>query len=86
MKLSCLTYVVEVLENCQTISKTRVIERHLKGIKKSVVRYELVHKVKRNTKIRVVVEKVGTGKHKFLSVMPHDNQSKPPKKRPVGRP
>ena len=48
----------------------------VKGKQKSIVQYELTHMVSKNKTIRVIVEKIGLGKIKFLSVMPHDKKSK----------
>jgi hypothetical protein len=76
MKLRCLPHAPEVITKCAVITDTRKITRKVKGVYKSGVRYELVHEVEKDIKIRVVVEKIGTGKHKFLSIMPHTNKSK----------
>ncbi len=76
MKLQCLTYAPQVIKECLTISETRKIEKRIKNKLKSGFHYELVSEVCKDKKIRVIVEKIGTGKHKFLSVMPHDRKSK----------
>lgn len=76
LKLMCLTHAPDVIKNCTIITETRKIRRKLKGKWKEGVRYELVHEIVAGKKIRVIVERLGTGKHKFLSVMPHDKKSK----------
>lgn len=81
LKLSCLKYVVEVIANCARVSETRNGYRNVRGVTKRVVRYELIHKVAANVRIRVILERVGSGRLTFLSIMPHDRKSKP-KKRP----
>lgn len=84
MKLKCLDYATEVISKCSVISETREAQRKIKGIFKKVIWHELVYEVKRGTKIRVIIEKRGTGKNVFLSIMPHNDRAKP-KKRPKGR-
>ncbi|MCL4353138.1 hypothetical protein M1615_01545 [Patescibacteria group bacterium] len=81
MKLQCLTHAPLVIRKCAFISETRLIERNIKGKKKLGVHYELVYEVKAGEKIRVIVEKIGTGKHKFLSVMRHNGRRKNKKHR-----
>ena len=81
MKLQCLTYAPDIIKNCILISETRKLQRKVKGKIKDVVHYELVYEIKRGRKVRVVIEKVGTGKHKFLSTM-RDGKWPKPKKRP----
>ena len=74
MKLQCLAHAPLVIRKCMFISQTRLIERIVKRKRKSGVHYELVHEVSPGIKIRVIVEKIGTGKHKFLSVMRHNKR------------
>lgn len=81
MKLKCLKHVTKVIKNCTVISETRKIRKKFKGTWKSGVHYELVDEVSKGNKIRVIVEKIGTGKPKFLSIMRHDKKIKI-KKRP----
>lgn len=76
MKLQCLTHAPLVIKKCTVISEIRQIERNIKGKKKSGVHYELVHEVSPGEKIRVIVEKMGTGKYRFLSVMRHGRKLK----------
>jgi hypothetical protein len=86
MKLKCLVHAPKVIKNCSFVSETRSLERKIKGKLKQVIQSELVHEISKNIKIRVVVEKIGSGKTKFRSIMPHNNKSKPrPKKRPKRR-
>lgn len=75
MKLMCLPFVPDVIKNCPQIS-TRKVTRVVKGKKKQGIHYQLVHEIKPKVKIRVVIERLGTGKYRFLSVMPHDKKSK----------
>ena len=84
MKLMCLNNARDVIKKCKVISETREVQRKIKGRRKVIIQHELVHEIKRGVKIRVVVEKIGSGKLKFRSVMPHNNRSKP-KKRPKRR-
>lgn len=72
MKLQCLTHAPLVIQKCTLVSETRLIERNIKGKKKSGIHYELAYEVKAGEKIRVIIEKIGTGKHRFLSVMRHN--------------
>lgn len=76
MKLQCLVHAPLVIQKCTLVSKTRLIEKNVKEKKKSGVHYELVYEVKPGEKIRVIVERIGTGKHKFLSVMRHGRRQK----------
>lgn len=68
LKLKCLTHAPPIVQNSTRIIETRKEERMIKGKKKSVVTYELVDGQKRKHNIAVVVERIGTGKHKFRSV------------------
>ena len=76
MKLACLTHAPLVIQKCTFISETRLIERIVKKKRKSGIHYGLVYEVSPRVKIRVIVEKIGTGKHKFLSVMRHSHNRK----------
>lgn len=81
LKLKCVCYAPRVIERCKRISETRQVRRIIDGKIKDVTQYELVHEgIPGGEKIRVIVEKIGTGKHKFHSVMPERT-----KKRPSGR-
>lgn len=75
MKLQCLVYVPDVIKNCMRITDTRLVLRNIKGKLKKAKHFELVYEVSTGAKIRVIIEKVGTGKHKFKSVMPHNKRS-----------
>jgi hypothetical protein len=81
LKLKCVCYAPRVIERCKMITETRQTKRLVDGKAKDVIQYELVHEVVEGKAFKVVVEKVGTGKHKFHSVMP----AKVTKKRPKGR-
>lgn len=74
MKLRCLKYAPYVVSNCKLITETREVELKIKGKKKKAFYYALVYEVSKSLKIRVIVGKIGTGKHKFVSVMPHDKK------------
>ena len=76
LKLRCLTYAPIVIQKCALVSETRQIQKRIKGKLKSGVHYELAYEVSKGINIRVIVEKIGTGKHKFLSVMRHDHPKK----------
>jgi hypothetical protein len=75
----CLNHATEVIRKCNTVSETRQIEQKIKGKIKSGVRHELACEVQKGVEIRVIIEKIGTGNPHFLSVMPHNNKSKPSK-------
>lgn len=85
LKLMCLKYVPEVVENSTQVQMRRITVT-LKGKPKQAIHYELVHKVVSGEEIRVVIEKVGSGKHRFLSVMPHVSRRNKTKKRLNRRP
>ena len=76
MKLKCLQYAPEVIKKCSLIAPARNIRKKKKGKWKKGIQYELVYSISKRKKIRVIVEKLGKGSHKFLSVMPHDRRSK----------
>lgn len=76
MKLSLLVFAPNVIKNSTNISKTKREKRKIRGIVKNVIQYELVHQVEKNKQVRVVVQKIGKGKHRFFSIMPHDHKSK----------
>lgn len=76
MKLKCLLFATLVLQNSEFIADTRTIKVKRKGKEKIIIHHVLVHEVTKGVKIRVVVERVGTGKFKFLSVMPHNKKAK----------
>lgn len=80
LKLSCLTHAPDVIKKCGQITETRKFKKNVKNKLKDTIHYELVHEVSVGKEMRVIVEKVGTGKHKFLSVMPHRKHKT--KKRP----
>ena len=85
MKLMSLEHAKTVITSCTFVSQSRIVRRKIKGTLRDVVRHELVHEVKQGVQIRVVVEKIGTGKAHFLSVMPHNRRSKPQPKKHLGR-
>lgn len=68
MKLKCLSFAPEIIKNCTRIIETRSEEHLIKGKKKTVITHELVDGKKRSHNIAVIIEKIGTGKHKFRSV------------------
>ena len=76
LKLSCLAHVPKAIEQCQTILSVRKLKKKIRGKYKKVAHYGLIGKIKRDLTIRVIVEKVGRGKCKFLSVMPHDKKTR----------
>lgn len=80
MKLRCLEHAPLVIKKCNSVTETRKLERKIKGKMKQVIQYELVYEIRKNVKIRVVVERIGSGKIKFRSTMPHDKSSKPKKR------
>lgn len=76
LKLHCLPDAPRVIAACTVISGIRSLQRKIKGTYKTATRYQLVHEVRRGISMRVIVERIGTGKYRFLSVMPHDKKSK----------
>ena len=76
MKLKCLRYAPKVIEKCSQQVTIRKTKRKINGRWKNCLRFQLVYKVKKEAYVRVIVEKVGNGHCKFLSVMPNDNNSK----------
>lgn len=76
LKLKCLSYAPEVITKCSKKANIREVKRKIKGIWKKTFQYELVYEVMPKAKVRIIVEKIGTGHHSFRSVMPHDNKSK----------
>lgn len=84
MKLMCLDHAPVVVSNSQKSTK-RITRKKVNGKWKNVEQFKLVFEVEAGKKIRVVIEKRGSGKCIFWSIMPHDKASKPPKtkKHPV---
>jgi len=76
MKLQCLRYVPGVVSKCSNKVDIRSIKRKVKGKWKKALYFELVHEVSPGAKLRVIIERIGNGRHTFRSVMPHDNKSK----------
>jgi hypothetical protein len=74
LKLKSLSDAPEVIKNAKGISDTQTFERRIpdrygeRTVK--VLLLGLEHEVKKNYKVRVVIEKIGMGKYHFLSVMP----------------
>lgn len=69
LKLKCLDHAPAVLGNCTQILEARPKTKKVKGKIKTGYDYELVHEVTPGQYISVVVEKIGSGKYKFVSVM-----------------
>jgi len=80
-----LDHAKAVIVTCQLVAESRIIQRKVKGRFRDVVRHALVNEVQKGIQIRVVVEKIGTGKLHFLSVMPHTKRSKPKPKKHLRR-
>ena len=80
LKLKCLIYVPEVIKNSREIFTVRKATKKVKGKIKVTVRWALTWKVNQEV-VRVIAERVGTGKCKFLSVMPHNKRLKTKKRR-----
>ena len=87
MKLRCLTNVPTVIDQAEFVWETRAVQKKIAGKLKSGLHYALVHEPIKGRTLRVIIEKIGTGKHKFLSVMIHKKELKrqKTKKRPSGR-
>ncbi|KKP86223.1 MAG: hypothetical protein UR89_C0029G0008 [Candidatus Roizmanbacteria bacterium GW2011_GWA2_35_8] len=76
LKLINLQYAPDVIKKASLISETRKVKRRVKNKLKDAIHYELVYEVNLGKKIRVIVEKIGSGKPKFRSIMPHNKKSK----------
>lgn len=76
LKLKSFPYVRRVVERCKKVSEVRKVNRVIKGSIKEVTQFELIHEAIPQTKIRVVIEKIGSGKYVFRSVMPNSNKDK----------
>ncbi len=69
LKLMNLNHVKAVLTYATVIKDTRKRRKNVKGVWKDAFLYEIVHDIN-GTEISVIVERVGNGKTKFLSVFP----------------
>lgn len=76
MKLKCLPHAPIVIQKSKIIVDTRTFEIKVKGKKKTLIQYALAYEVSKGVIIRVVVGRLGAGKLRFISVMPHNNKSK----------
>lgn len=74
LKLIHLTDVKAVLKYSVLIDETRKVRKKVKDKWKDVIQYEIICAIK-GVRVSVVVEKVGDGKHKFLSVFPTKKDS-----------
>ena len=81
MKLKCLIYAPDVIKNSPLINDTRRIKKVKKGKVKDAVQYELLYEVQAGKKVGIIVEKIGLGKTKFVSIMRYGKWRKS-KKRP----
>ncbi len=83
MRLRCLQYAPEVIENCESISEIRRRKKKYKGKMKDLISYELIHPVSPRMKIKVVVEKIGiyNNIYKLGSVMNKNKMKSNKKKR-----
>lgn len=78
MKLKNLTHVKAVLKYSTQIDDRRINRKKVKDKWKDVIQTEIVHELK-GIKVSVIVEKVGEGNTKFLSVFPTE-RFLPPKR------
>jgi len=76
LKLTFLDYVPKVITHCTEILETRKTKRKIWGKYKKILYFTLVYEITKGIKVRVIIEKIGNGKYKFKSVMPHDKKSK----------
>lgn len=84
MKLQCLKHAPEIISNCSKIIEIRKEKRIIKGKEKEVISYELVDGKKRDYHIAVIVDKIGSGKHRFRSVKRISHSRYNHKKAPFG--
>lgn len=75
MKLKLLKNAPKIIKNATKLI-TRPVSKTVKGKIKPTIQYGLVCEVEKGIKMRVIVERIGDGKHKFLSIMLHDGPSK----------
>jgi hypothetical protein len=68
LKLQLLAYAPDIVRKCAKVGEIRKAKKLFKGIEKEVIHSELIHDFGKGIKVAVIVEKVGTGKLKFLSV------------------
>ncbi len=76
MKLKCLEHVPTVISSCTEVATIRQTDTIVRGKAKSRIYTALVHEVSKGIHIRVIIGKMDTGKHHFLSVMYHNNNSR----------
>ena len=84
LKLMNLGYAPYILKECEQVAEIRPVRKKVKGKWKDGYHYELTCDIENVGKVSVIVEKIGDGKHKFLSVFPLFKKRKS-KKRPGGR-
>jgi hypothetical protein len=84
MKLKYLPHVKAVLKYSTLIDDRRKNRKKVKGKWKDVIQTEIIHEIK-GTKISVIVEKVGDGNSKFLSVFPSERVEQPQRGLPTSK-
>jgi ABC-type ATPase with predicted acetyltransferase domain len=69
LKLQCLTQAPIVIRKSKIIADIRTYEIVKHGKKTTVVYYALQYAIKKGEEIKVIVQRKGTGKYTFLSIM-----------------
>lgn len=75
LKLINLKYVPEILKTSKHIAEVRVIQRKIKKVFKKAICYEVVGMCD-GKKLGIIVERIGTGKFKFKSIMTYYKRRK----------
>lgn len=85
LKLMHLQYAPYIIKNCSKVDEIRPCRKKVKDKWKDGLQYELSCEIEAIGKVSIVIEKIGNGNHKFLSVFPKYSKTKRNKKRPEGR-
>jgi hypothetical protein len=79
LKLSCLIHVPDVIKDCKGIAAEKITKEKVKEKVKEIREVALVSENKQKEKIKVIIQKVGSGKYTFRSVMRVRVNKKTPK-------
>lgn len=71
LKLTYLKYVPKALQNCEKICEVRCMEIKVKNKIKKCFQYELYYEKSPKIKLGVLIQRIGTGKYAFLSIIPY---------------
>lgn len=76
MKLMCLDYAPTVISQSKTIRSVRVIKKTIESKQKDITLFAISYEIAEGKSIRVILERLGSGKLHFLSIMPDSKRSK----------